>query len=405
MNCTTEIVASLKQRIASVLAQPATARWAAPVRTFRQVCGWNTSPIPLAEARKILVIRPDEIGDVVLTTPFLRALRQAAPRAQITLLVKNPCRELVEHCAFVNSVLALNFNSHDWDGDRVRLFLSSLRLRLSRGCWRGFDLVLLPRRSADFYGAELVAHLLAGRGAVLLHRERPGQCSGHTPRDARISFQKYSNPEVEHEVVHGLRFAHWCGAGRASDARLELSLTPSDRDLARTALKDGGRYVALAPGAGDPLRCWPIERFSAIATWLHDERGMTPVLLGGRCDPQFACAMNFIGRTTLRQAAAVLERCELFVGNDSGLKHIAAATGIPVVEISGFRRGGAANHANSPSRFHAWGVQQRVVRPPEGPGMIVISEVTTDAVRTACTELLGSPTSDLDETPSTTLLP
>ena len=362
-------------------------------------------PTPLAEAHRILVIRPDEIGDVVLTTPFLRALRQAAPRAHITLLVKTACRELVEHCAFVDSVLALNFDYRGWDGDRVRLFLCSLRLRLSRGTWRGFDLVLLPRRSADFYRAELVAHLLAGRGAVLLHRERPGLFTGPAPRDARISFQSYSNPEVEHDVVHDLRFARWCGAGRAFDARLELSLTASDREFARTVLKDGGRYVALAPGAGHPLRCWPVERFSAIATWLRDQQGMTPVLLGKRGDPQFAGAMNFIGRTTLRQAAAVFERCELFVGNDSGLKHIAAAMGVPVVEISGFRRGGAANHANSPSRFHAWGVQHCVVQPSEGPGMIVISEVTTEAVRNACAELLGSPPNDLDETPSIILLP
>src|SRR5262245_56158794 len=78
--------------------------WAAPLRTLRQIRGWKLRPVPLAQARKILVLRPDEIGDVVLTTAFLRELRHAAPHARIDLIVKHECRELVEHCPYVNAV-------------------------------------------------------------------------------------------------------------------------------------------------------------------------------------------------------------------------------------------------------------------------------------------------------------
>src|SRR5262249_45220100 len=150
-------------RLRHRLASPSIGRWVAPLRTLRQLWGWRPERIPLAKARNILVIRPDGIGDVVLTSPFLRELRRAAPRARIILLVKMGCRELVEHCPYADAVYSLDFEH------RKRLRWAAWCLRWGRMPWRGFDLVLLPRSDVDWFNSELVGHILAGRGALLVH--------------------------------------------------------------------------------------------------------------------------------------------------------------------------------------------------------------------------------------------
>ena len=74
-------------------------------------------------------------------------------------------------------------------------------------------------------------------------------------------------------------------------------------------------------------------------------------------------AVDVTGRTTLRQTAALLKKCDLYVGNDTGSMHLAAAAGIPVVEISCFPMDGPVWHWNSPRRFAPWGVPHRILQP------------------------------------------
>jgi len=78
---------------------------------------------------------------------------------------------------------------------------------------------------------------------------------------------------------------------------------------------------------------------------------------------------------------------QVIVGNDSGLKHLAAVAGVPVVEISGLRSNADPGHPNSPQRFHAWGVPYRVYT-SKGEGFLAIEEVLEDSVRRACADLL-----------------
>jgi ADP-heptose:LPS heptosyltransferase len=356
---------------------PALLAWAAPVRSLRWLCGWQPRPVPLSEARSILVIRPDEIGDVVLTSPFLRELRRVAPRARITLLVKPGCYGLVELCPYVDAVHPFEFGS----GGRLPWRVWKIRYReLPR---RGFDLVLLPRYDTDWYNSELVAHLLAGSGGILAHR-RKADLGGRWQAPACRFF---SNPRIEHEAEHPLSFLLWCGAGDIASTHLELWLDREDDAFAARLLSGPGLYVAFAAGARDWPRRWPADRFAELARWLRERLGLIPVSLGARGDPRLD-GIDMVGRTTLRQAAAVMKRCALFVGNDSGLMHVAAAVGTPVVEISAFRAGGNPGHHNSPCRFRPWGVPHRVVQPAAGTEVLAIDEVAVEAVQAACADLL-----------------
>jgi heptosyltransferase-2 len=73
--------------------------------------------------------------------------------------------------------------------------------------------------------------------------------------------------------------------------------------------------------------------------------------------------INSVGRTTLREVCALLKHCQLYIGNDTGAMHLAAAAGVPVVEISCHPLNGSHFHANSPRRFGPWGVDFTVLQP------------------------------------------
>jgi heptosyltransferase-2 len=295
---------------------------------------------------------------------------------------------LVDHSPYVDAVYAINFSQTRERRYRLFLVWNAWRLRWSSLLDWDFDLVLLPRRGPDYWGSELVGHVLAGGGALVVHREKQSFTSASLLQDEPLVSFVYSNPIIEHEALHNLHFLRWCGAAEATLPPLELSITALDHRFAAKTLDDRQAYVAFATGAGHPTRCWPIDRFATIAAWLRDSYGVGAILLGARGDPEFDGCLNLIGRTTLRQAAAVINRCALFIGNDSGLMHIAAAMDTPIVEISAFRLGGDPNHYNSPVRFSPFGVPHRVVQPAAGETTLAIEEITVDAVRFVCSELL-----------------
>jgi heptosyltransferase-2 len=116
-----------------------------------------------------------------------------------------------------------------------------------------------------------------------------------------------------------------------------------------------------------------MDRFIHVGRWLA-ERGARLVVIGGSGDEALGseirrrvggAVIDLTGRTTLRQSVAVMRHCSLFCGNDAGPMHLAAAAGIPVVEISCHSRIGHELHPNSPARFGPWGVPHRIVRPAE----------------------------------------
>jgi heptosyltransferase-2 len=177
---------------------------------------------------------------------------------------------------------------------------------------------------------------------------------------------------VKHDVERNLHLLSSLGM-RPTDTRLELWLSDQDQQVANEILMSGGPapVVAFGLGAGSPRRTWPVERFSHVGRWLTDG-GFGLVIVGGSGDERLAedlqkrlggGVIDVTNKITLRQTAAVLAHCSLFCGNDAGPMHLAAAAGVPVVEISCHSRRGDDLHPNSPKRFGPWGVPHRIVRP------------------------------------------
>lgn len=324
---------------------------------------------------KILVVRPDGIGDVILTGPFLRELRRARPNARITLVIAPRALNLLQTCPYVDRVLTVRIpppiSVVDTWWSPLRRRVAALSLARSSLWSESYDLALVPRWGVDHHEASVLAYLSGAPDRVAY--------SEHVSADREKRNRGYDDffthlvddRSVKHEVQRNLDLLSALGV-RVSDNTLEAWLSDEDADFATESLPSPKEpLVALGPGAGGPTRVWPVDRFAEVGRWVM-ARGARLVLVGGPGEEALgdelrrrlgSGVIDLINKTTLRQSVAVLRQCSLFCGNDAGPMHLAAAAGIPVVEISCHPQTGDDLHWNSPTRFGPWGVPHRIVRP------------------------------------------
>ena len=356
----------------------------------------------MGSARRILVVKLDEIGDAVMLTPFVRELRAGMPQAWITIVVKPQLKELWDTCPYVDEVIAFYRQAG----------LSSLRGQLSALSFAGkklwkkrFDLAIVPRCGPDYYYASYVAYLSGAQTRL--------GCGSNASRGADFNFDVLytelldSGGALRHEVEKNLEFLKPLHAN-VNTKDPELWLADEDIAFADAAFGAGGRLaISYGIGASSDKRVWPVGNFLELSSRLRKDREVSIIILGGQKERASGevlkkelgdIVINLAGKTTLRQAAAVLRKCRVYAGNDSGLMHMAAAVGTPVVEISCHPENGSADHYNSPSRFGPWGVRQRVLQPERAiapcAGACVaeqahcIENVSVDAVMKAVLELV-----------------
>jgi heptosyltransferase-2 len=328
--------------------------------------------LDLDNVQNVLVVRLDEIGDMVLTTPMLRQLRKALPGAWITMVVKPAVEPLLARCPYVDQVLSYDGGSPG----RLRgprLMWRAMRFARQHLAEREYDLAICPRYDADLAGGRMLAYFSGAR-------HRIGYSSKLTPFSRRMNrgydlllSQAIEADDVRHQVQYNLGVLSELGMDIKHD-HLELWLDTHDVDRADDLLRDrgDGPLVALGIGASHPRKQWPLEHFVELANWLIDEHYATIVAVGGpdekflglELDTRLAGRMiNAVGKTTLREATALLSRCDVYVGNDSGPMHLAAASGTPCVQISCHPADGSAVHPLSPERFHPWDVGYRTIQP------------------------------------------
>ncbi|MBM3777708.1 MAG: glycosyltransferase family 9 protein [Acidimicrobiia bacterium] len=358
-------------------------RWSSTHRAFQLAGGvWlrvggrtdDARPIELGRIERVLVVRLDEMGDLVLTTPFLRELRRNLPDASIALLVRSELANLVERCPYVDEVLTTEpVAEGPWRWLQTPARAAGLA---RRELWpRNFDLAITPRWDVDSGYAAAIG-LLSGA------RQRLGYSERVTERKTvfnsgldRLLTHPVTDDGHAHEVEKNLALIVAMG-GAVREDRLELWCGEPDERTAAALLREhraagGELVVAVSPGAGHPKRMWPLAKFARLGAWLQ-HRGARVVLVGGRGEEPLGLQLrhllgdtvvNAIGCTSMRETGALLKRCHLFIGNDAGPMHLAAAAGLPVVEISCHPDGGSIDHVNSPMRFGPWGVPQAILRP------------------------------------------
>ncbi len=271
--------------------------------------------------RRILLIKPSAIGDVVHALPVLNLLRRRWPDSHIAWVVTPACAGLLDGHPQLDEVI--RFERQEFAKGWRSPSATAALLRFTRGLRRGeFDLVI------DLQG-------LLRSGWLCAKTRAPVRIGFANARELAWIFYTHRVPveRVEqHAVDRYLSVSEALGCGREPVA---FVFATTDADRARVAPSLPRRYAVLLPGANWATKRWPAENFSALVQPLRERLGLQSVLAGGASDVALASRIradvNLVGRTNLRELVALLEGAELVIANDSGPMHIATALGRPLV--------------------------------------------------------------------------
>lgn len=394
----------------SLLAFVALPTWLAVL--WRKFVGRRTlAPNYHDTVRSILVIRLDQLGDLVLTTPLFRELKCLHPGSHCTVVVRPQHKAILTTNRNVDEILTVDSLRTKWLPPGARRLAAVLWFYWVRLRRRQFDLAISPRWDVD----EDLATLLCVLANV---SRRVGYSSHATPAKRRFNrgfdaaFDVPLPPgPLQHEVERNLAVVEALG-GHVTSRRLEICLSENDRKFAAELLqhRDGGRLlVALGIGGGSPGRKWPLERYAQAVAELNQLRRVQPLIVCSSDEDAEASGLSMrlpvppyiVSGLPLRTMCAVLERCDLFLGNDSGPAHLAAAMDCPTVVVSRHPADGDFGHSNSPVRFAPRCTRVRVLQPATGLDQCAAScrpaephcilQVTVERVVEAALELLPPP--------------
>jgi heptosyltransferase-2 len=359
----------------------------------------------------ILVLRLDNLGDVVMSTPIFREIKRCFPAARLTVLVQERCREIIKNNPYIDDIFVLK---PAWQGallgDAMTLLSTiTVYVRHLRGI--SFDLVLHPRVGSDAMHESLLVALIGAPMSIGYRDETTGKL-GEAERN-RVLTQVLERPEPQNEVLSN---AAVVSAGTHVEFIPKTELFLQESDLAFAARKfellpRDSLVVALAFGAMIGRRRWPSSKWAETMQMLACQYSLSVVVLATQADEEEAnwlCStirenavsvVGLVGASTT-EVAACIRRATMFVGTDSGLAHIAAAVSVPVVIVSPHPRTGDPAHYNSPVRFAPYGDLVRVIAPLQGLPPCELSchmqtahcilQIAPDEVLDACVELLES---------------
>ena len=329
--------------------------------------------------QRILVVFLAPLGDTVMFTPFLRELRRSLPHSRITLIVVSDLLPLLKACPYVDEAIGFPV----FEGLFFEFSRHMAQIGFSMRClWgRNFDWAINPWWTEDFHRASCLVYLSGAVRRTGYAEETSALKKQHDRGQDLFFTERVRDPEClfKHEVEKALFLLAQAGIP-AADKRLEVWSGPLEDKVAAGLLELKGpaslraRVVALGIGSKLPKRTWPVERYREVAAWLVGN-GFRVVVLGSEEEyglgQELASALspgavNLAGRLTLPQVVAVLKRCSLFIGNDSGPMHLAAAAGLPVIEISCHPRDGEPWHYNSPLRYGPLTDPRIILQPPSG---------------------------------------
>jgi heptosyltransferase-1 len=286
--------------------------------------------------RRVLIIKPSSLGDVVHALPVLAGLRAAYPQAHISWLVGTACAPLLEGHPLLDEVIP-------FDRRRFGQMLRSRAVgadfvRFVRDLWRRrFDLVL------DLQGLLRSGFLAWVTGAG----QRVGFAEARELAPAFYTQRVRCPTRDMHAVDKNLHLARTLGLPVDPPA-FPLGLRDEELAAFRQRLAQSGRgvtrFIAVLPGARWATKRWRADRWGQLLNGLHAGGLPAAVLLGAPDDRDYAdailasCAapvVDLVGQTSLRELSAALALAELVLSHDSGPMHIAAALDKPIVAIFG----------------------------------------------------------------------
>ena len=309
---------------------------------------WKRLPKDFAPNR-ILVVKLDHLGDVLLATPVFSNLRQAYPNAELHALTGTWSRVVLEKHPDVNKVLAYNSPAFCRTGEPASLKQT-------------FQLYRALRRQKYDLMVELRGDWRVAWFALL--RVTPKRLDRAALQVAnKLGFPQFTGI---HETTRNLNILHKAGIPTPIQTTTFL-ITAEDKKwasdfLATLPINRERPLIAIHPGSPIPIKRWMPERYAELADWLIAQKRAEILFVGvedeipiiTEIQAQMRMASNNIaGKTTLTQLASILHTCNVFIGNDSGPMHLAAAVGTQTIGLYG---------PGDPTRFGPVGPKCQTIR-------------------------------------------
>ena len=337
--------------------------------------------------RRILIRSANWVGDAIMTTPAVRAIRKDFPKAEISILAKPWVTPVFFNSPHIDQILIYdNADKHGgwWGKPRLSKELRKKKFDLAILFQNAFEAALLA------FGARIpnrVGYSTDGRSLLLTHR---------VPR--MRSYKQFHQIDYYLGILKGVGLAH-------EGSHPALFISETERIRAQELLEPYGitesdSIIGINPGAtyGTAKR-WMPDRYAALCDKLIESYDVKLVIFGGPGEEALGGqiaemiserCIDFCGKTSLREAMALIERCRLFITNDSGLMHVAAALNRPLVAIFG---------STDPVTTGPYGKKSRIVRSPMdcSPCLkpdcpedhLCMKQISVDMVYAAAERLIG----------------
>lgn len=309
-----------------------------------------STPTTSGKEKKLLIVRIDAIGDFILFSPFLAYYRELFKDYEITLLVNKV------NIAFAERYLV------DGTIDRLLTFdrkKSGKSFSYTWGLFKtirdsDFSVAIYPVYSREIMGDYLTTVSGAARKISCDGDYRNISRAERERTDPRYTDLIPSSPTVLPEPERNKEFIEGLAAQLGSKITIDKYLpvfvpNADDTEAAKSLLNESGfetdkEYMIVCPGSSTPEKNWPVEKFAEAVESLHRSYGIEAIVCGSTQESAAAKVLeelipfpiiNLTGKTSLPVFGAVCKKAEIYIGNDTGTTHIAAATGLPIVCIIG----------------------------------------------------------------------
>lgn len=340
-------------------------------------------------SKKILIVRLDRIGDVVLSTPVIKAVRDAYPDGYIAFMVRPYAREIVEGNPYLNEVII-------YDKDKEHKGIA--------GNYR----FIQELRSKKFDTA-IVLHPTNRAHAVLRLAGIPERI-GYDRKAGFLLTKKIPHTKqfgLKHETDYALDMLRFVGI-EPKDRALYMPINSASESVVEGMLKENNisrsdTIVVINPGASCASKRWGINSFADVANGIAERYGARIFIISGNVDKHIGDglaalvkngAVNLSGKTSIGDIASLLKRAKLFISNDSGPVHIGCAVGVPVIAIFG-----RSDRGLSPERWGPIGKNDTVLHKSAGCGICYahncrsgfkcLDSITPEEVLAAAGKILG----------------
>ena len=311
---------------------------------LRRLVGAGESTFPASgRVRSILVVRQhNQLGDMLCVVPLLRSLRARFPDARIALLASPGNRDIMLHNRCLDEILTYDKFEYLRDG-RPRLGQFGAFVRDLRS--RSFDLAVVPSTVSLSFSSDALAFLCGAPcrvGAGTLEGEQSPSAFFFTiPRDLGWSGEPHRHQTLRNWDL----LAPWLAPPESLSH--EMGFTQVEKDAGREFVAQTrlSRRLCIAyhPGAGKPPNRWPAEKFAMLADALAREYDAMTYVTEGPMDEAEVRMMELkletpyqvLRRQPIRTVASILSYMDLVVSNDTGIMHVAAAAGAPVLSLFG----------------------------------------------------------------------